>query len=178
MKKSAIKKMPDYFDRYILLTDDVTYTEALDISLRELEEAPIGLWKDLGDKIYAPGKWTIKDILQHYIDTERVFTYRITAIARGDKQKMPSFDEEAFAKNTAADNRTIDDLMAELILVRKGTILMYQSFTDNMMHQLGNAYNGNQYCPLSLAFTLAGHQRWHFNILKERYYPLLNNRLS
>jgi len=174
MKKSDIKKMPEYFDRYIHLADDVTYSEALQISLQELENAPIEKWKALGEKVYAEGKWTVKDILQHIIDTERVFAYRITAIARGDKQTLPPFDEEAFAKNTIANSRTVDDLLNELILVRKGTITMYQSFSPEMLHQTGNGFNGIQYCPLSLAFMLAGHQRWHLKVLEERYYGLLN----
>ena len=145
MKKSDIKKMPDYFDRYIFLTDDVTYMDALNISLHELEKAPLDKWITLGEKVYAPGKWTIKDILQHCIDTERVFTYRITAIARGDKQNMLSFDEEDYAKNANAHHRSVEGLLEELILVRKATIAMFASFTPLMLHQLGNAYNGNQY---------------------------------
>lgn len=173
MKKSDIKKMPEYFDRYINLTDDVTYLEALEISLKELENAPIEKWKIVGDKVYAEGKWTIKDILQHYIDTERVFTYRITAIARGDKQKINPYDEEVFATAALANRRTIDDLQEELLLVRKGTIAMYKSFTPEMLHQQGNGFNEMQYCPLALGFMLAGHQRWHFKILEEKYFPLL-----
>ena len=62
MKKNDIKKMPEYFDRYINLTDDVTYLEALEISLKELENAPMDKWIALDEKVYAPGKWTIKDI--------------------------------------------------------------------------------------------------------------------
>jgi hypothetical protein len=172
MKKSAIKKMPEYFDRYINLTDDVSYLEALETSLNELLNAPIEKWKALGDKTYAEGKWTVKDILQHYIDTERVFTYRITSIARDDKQKMIPYDEEAFAQNANANRRMVDDLLDELMLVRKGTIAMYQSFTPVMLHQLGNGFGGMQYCPLALGFMLAGHQRWHFKVLEEKYYSL------
>jgi hypothetical protein len=67
MKKSDIKKMPDYFDRYINLAEDVSVVEALQISLQELENAPLEKWKALGEKTYAPDKWTVKDILQHYI---------------------------------------------------------------------------------------------------------------
>lgn len=173
MKKSDIKKMPEYFDRYINLTDDVTYIEALETSLVELENAPLEKWKALGDRVYAKDKWTLKDILQHYIDTERVFTYRITAIARGDKQLMTPFDEDAYAKNAKANKRTVDDLYEELLLVRKSTIAMYRSFTPEMLHQLGNGYNGMQYCVLSLGFILAGHQRWHFRVLEYKYFPLL-----
>lgn len=165
--------MPEYFDRYIMLTDDVTYMEALEISLKELENAPLDKWHQLNEKVYAPGKWTIKDILQHDIDTERVFTYRITAIARGDKQKMIPYDEDAFALNARANRRSIDDLYEELILVRKGTIAMFKSFDKDMLLQQGFGFNGVEYSPLALGFMLAGHQRWHFKVLEERYYSLI-----
>lgn len=173
MKKTDIKKMPEYFDRYILLTDDVSYLQALEISLKELENAPIDKWKALGEKVYAKDKWTIKDILQHYIDTERVFTYRVTAIARGDKQIMNPYDEKVFATAASANRRSIDDLLNELLILRKGTIMMYNSFSVEMLQQQGNGINGMQYCPLSLGFMLAGHQRWHFRVLEEKYFPLL-----
>jgi hypothetical protein len=174
MKKAHIQNMPAYFDRYIHLTDDVTYMQALEISLEELENAPLEKWKALGEKTYAPGKWTIKDILQHYIDTERVFTYRITAIARGDQQLMTPYDEEMYAANAQANRRTVEELWSELILVRKGTISMYQSFTPEMLQQQGHGYNGVIYGPLALGFMLAGHQRWHFRVIKEKYEVLLN----
>ena len=172
MNKSDILHMPDYFDRYIALAEDVPVLEALKISLKELENAPIDKWKALGEQVYAPGKWTIKDILQHYIDTERVFVYRITAIARGDKQKLLGYDENEYAANAKANLRTIDDLMEELILVRKSTIAMFSHFTPEMLQQQGFGQSV-QYGPLALGFMLAGHQRWHFRVLEERYYPLL-----
>ena len=87
MKRSEIT-LPEYFDRYINKCDDVTILEALQQSLQELENAPIEKWKQLGDKVYAPGKWTIREILQHLIDTERVFSYRATAFSRGDENVM------------------------------------------------------------------------------------------
>ncbi len=174
MKKSEIQKMPEYFDRYIHLADDVPVVEALKISLQELQNAPINKWLALGERVYAPNKWTIKDLLQHYIDTERVFAYRITAIARGDKQKMLPYDEDIFAMNAQANRRTVENLVEELILIRKATILLFQSFTPEMLQQQGNGFNEMQYCPLSLGFMLAGHQRWHFKVFEERYYPLLN----
>lgn len=175
MKKADIKHMPEYFDRYINLTDDVTYQEALQISLDELINAPLELWKALGEQTYAEGKWTVKDILQHYIDTERVFTYRIVAISRGDKQKMNPYDEDMFAKNANANGRSLSDIYEELLLVRKGTISMFKSFTPEMLMQSGNGFNGMKYCVLSLGFMLAGHQRWHFRTLEEKYYGLLKN---
>lgn len=173
MKKSDIKVMPEYFDRYINLTDDLTYLQALELSLTELESAPLDKWRALGNRAYAEGKWSVKDILQHYIDTERVFSYRITAIARGDKQQLLSYDEDSYAANAEANRRTIDDLYEELILVRKSIIAMYKSFTDEMLQRSGIGFNGKGYCVLSLAFMIAGHQRWHFKVLEERYYGLV-----
>jgi hypothetical protein len=173
MKKSDIQKMPEYFDRYINLTDNVTYMEALEISLKELENAPIEKWKALGEKVYEPGKWTVKDILQHYIDTERVFTYRMTAFSRKDPQNMLGFDEDLYAKNAFANRRTIEDLLEELILVRKNYMAMYKSFTPEMLQIVGKGYNGAEYSFLAMGFMVPGHQRWHFKVLEERYYPLL-----
>ncbi len=167
--------MPPYFDRYIHLAEDVPLLESLQISLQELEQAPLVKWKALGDKVYAEGKWTVKDILQHYIDTERVFVYRITAIARGDKQKMIPYDEVEYAKNTTASSRTLEDLLEELILVRKGTIAMFNSFNEKMLLQSGRGFGKMEYSPLALGFMLAGHQRWHFRVIEERYFPLLKD---
>jgi hypothetical protein len=173
MKKSAITTMPEYFDRYINLTDDVEFMEALQLSLKELELLPLKKWKALGEKVYAAGKWTVKDILQHCIDTERVFTYRITAFARKDTQRMLSFDEDMYAKNAYANHRTIEEVIEELILVRKGFIAMYKSFTPEMLLLSGTGYNGAALNVLAMAFMIAGHQRWHFKVVEERYFPLL-----
>ena len=173
MKKSEIKFMPEYFDRYIALAEDLPVIESLEISLNELHNAPVDTWIKLGDQVYEPGKWTIKDILQHCIDTERVFVYRITAIARGDQQKLLSFDENLYAENANTSHRSINDLLDELILVRKGTIAMVASFTEEMIHRQGFGASGVQYGPLALAFAVAGHQRWHFKVMETKYYPLL-----
>lgn len=173
MKKSDIKKMPAYFDRYIHLTDDVTCLEALDISLRELQEAPIDTWRALNNSTYAPGKWSVKDILQHYIDTERVFAYRITAIARAEKQILLPYDEDAYAAEAEAGHRSVDELWQELILLRQSTIAMYKGFQPHMFHRVGEGFNNIRYCVLSLGFMIAGHQRWHMRVLQERYYPMV-----
>ncbi|TAF32365.1 MAG: DinB family protein [Cytophagales bacterium] len=174
MKKSDIQIMPEYFDRYILLTDDhLSVVEALELSLKELNEAPLDKWRALGDTVYAEGKWTVRDILQHCLDTERVFVYRILAIARGDQQKMTPYDENEFAKNALANRRPLDEILEEMKLVRRATIMLFKSFTETMLMQNGHGYNGMKYGPLALGFMLAGHQRWHLKILEERYYACL-----
>lgn len=173
MKRSQLSPLPEYFDRYINMTDDVELLESLQISLHELENAPVEKWKTLGDSVYAPGKWTVKDILQHLIDTERVFSYRATAFSRGEKDVMP-FDEELYGKNANAGLRTIEDLVAEAICLRKSFICLYKSFTPQMLNRMGNGFKG-EYSVHSIGFIVPGHQRWHFKVLEEKYYPLLKN---
>ena len=171
MTRSQLSPLPEYFDRYINMADDVTLQEAFAISLQELENTSIEKWETLGNKVYAEGKWTVKDILQHLTDTERVFSYRALSFARGEKNVMP-FDEENYGKTANANIRTIQDLIAEAIVVRKSTIQLYQSFTNQMLNNTGIGFKG-EYSVHAIGFIFAGHQRWHFKILEEKYLPLL-----
>jgi hypothetical protein len=172
MKKSDINPMPEYFDRYINLADDVELKEALDISAEELNNLPIEQWEAIGNKVYAPGKWTIKDILQHMIDTERIFAYRALCFARGETARMPSFDEEEYGRNTNAHQRTLVDLIDELKINRASFIALYNSFTNEMLLKTGLSFKGT-YSVLAIGFIAVGHQRWHLNIIKERYAGLV-----
>jgi DinB superfamily len=172
MKRSQLYPMPEYFDRYINQCDDVELLKAIQTSIDELDNAPIEKWKALGDKVYAPGKWTVKDILQHLIDTERVFAYRATAFARGDEQTMLSFDEELYGKNGIANTRTIEDLIAEMKILRQSFLLLYTSFSNEILQKIGNGSTG-KYSVAAVGFIIPGHQRWHLQILEEKYYPLL-----
>lgn len=171
MKKSEIP-LPDYFDRYILKTDDVSLHEALLISLEELKNVPLDKWKRLGHRVYAPGKWSISSLLQHIMDTERVFTYRALAFARGEKDVKP-FDEDMYALNAQAEYRTLDELMEEAIILRQASILLFKSFSTDMLLQTGMGFKG-PYSVASIGFILAGHQRWHFDVIEERYIPMLS----
>ena len=169
MLKSQINPMPVYFDRYINLTDDVELLEAIQISLDEIDQFPIAKWKEHGDKVYAPGKWTIKDILQHMIDTERVMAYRMTAAARGDQQTMLPFDEDAYAANADTGRRTLEDLVEELRLQRLSFLAMCRSFSEEMLQRICKGYNSD-YSVGSIGFMISGHQRWHLRVIEERYF--------
>jgi hypothetical protein len=114
------------------------------------------------------GKWSAKDILQHLIDTERVFSYRMTAFAREDGQNMLSYDDDLYARNADAVRRSVKDLLHELILVRKSFIAQYQSYSPEMLLKIGRGYNGAEYSVLSMAFMIPGHQRGHLGIVEER----------
>lgn len=168
MKRSDINPMPTYFDRYIDQVDDIEFSEALQQSLVELDNAPLEHWRAVGTQVIAAGQWTVNDTLQHLIDTERVFSYRALAFARGEKERVTSFDEAAYAAAANANQRDIADLIAELKAVRQAFAHLFASFTDEMLQRGGQGFKG-EYSVLSIGFTILGHQRHHFKILAERY---------
>jgi DinB superfamily len=176
MTRSQLLHMPEYFDRYINKCDDVELLQAIQTSIDELDTAPIDTWKALGDKTYAPGKWTVKDILQHLIDTERIFMYRSLAFARGEQQQPPSFNEDEYAKEAAANTRSIEELVNELRISHQSFKALYASFTPAMLGKMGKSFKG-EYSVASIGFCMPGHQRWHFQILEEKYYPLIETTL-
>lgn len=169
--------MPAYFDRYINKCDDVEVLAAIQTSIDELANAPIEKWKALGDRVYAPEKWTVKDILQHLIDTERIFCFRALSYARGEKQAVFSYDEDAYAKAAQATNRTLESLIAELMLTHQSLKALFESFSPDMMNKMGQGFKG-EYSVASVGFLLPGHQRWHLQVIEERYFPLLEGNLG
>lgn len=173
MKRSELKNLPEYFDRYINKCDDVELLVAMQTSIDELNNAPLEKWKALGDTVYAPGKWTLKDMLQHLIDTERVFCYRALSFARGDIQQLPSFDEDGFSSAAQANNRTLESLIEELQLSHRSAKSLFESFTPEMLNRTGMGFKG-AYAVASIGFILPGHQRWHLGVLEEKYLPLLS----
>lgn len=172
MRRSQLHPMPEYFDRYINKCDDVELLDAIQTSIDELDDAPIEKWEALGDQVYAPGKWTVKDILQHLIDTERIFMYRALAFARGETQALPSFDEDQYATFAQGNTRSIESLVEELRLVHRSFQKLYASFSPEALQRIGKGFKG-EYSVASIGFCMPGHQRWHMGILEERYYPLL-----
>lgn len=172
MKRSELNPLPAYFDRYINKCDDAELLAVLQTAINETNHFPLDKWKALGDKVYAPGKWTVKDILQHLLDTERIFTYRALAIARGEKAFLPSFDEDGYANAAAANGRSIESLVDELKVSHQTIKDLYASFTPTMLAQKGKSFKG-EYSVADIGFIMAGHQRWHLAVLEEKYYPLL-----
>ncbi|MEO6191164.1 MAG: DinB family protein [Saprospiraceae bacterium] len=173
MKRSQIFPMPEYFDRYINLVDDVELLEALQTSIDEIDSFPLQQWKEIGDKVYEPGKWTIKDIIQHIIDTERIFTYRSLVFARGEKSILPSFSEDDYALQANASKRSLESLINELRLTHQSTKSMFESFTEAMLNSIGIGFRG-EYSVASIAFIIPGHQRWHLKVIEDKYLSLIN----
>ena len=174
MEKSNIDIDPGYYKNYIDRVPQNNLLEALDTSLQNLNAINLLDYLKIGDRIYAPDKWTIKDIFQHVIDTERVMGYRALRLARRDDTELPGFDENMFAKNVSTHHRKLEDLIVELILVRKSTVQLFRSMESENWHNKALC-SGKVMTPLALGFIIVGHELHHLNIIRERYLPLLQD---
>ncbi len=172
-KWTDLPELPAFFDRYILKVDDLPLSVAFEKYSPTAILADLGKMKKLGDQVYAPDKWTIKDILQHIIDTERIMTYRSLCFARNDKTELPGFEENAYAQNTNLYDRTLEELMEEWQLLRASTRALYAGFSDDMLLKKGTASN-IEIPVLALGFMLIGHAVHHYGVIEERYFPLLD----
>ncbi|PQJ74602.1 DinB family protein [Polaribacter gangjinensis] len=117
---------------------------------------------------YDSGKWTVKEVVQHIIDTERVFCYRALCFARNDKTALPGFDQDLFVTNDNANARNWNDLLDEMRVVRQGTILLFNSFTDEALLRIGSG-SGKNMSVRAIGFLCSGHQMHHLKVLQERY---------
>jgi hypothetical protein len=117
---------------------------------------------------YAEGKWSIKEIVNHLCDTERIFAYRALRIARADATPLPGFDENAYAPEMRADERTLADLSAEWVDVRRSTLSLFRHLPAGTWERLGTA-SGHPCSVRALAYATAGHARHHLKVLAERY---------
>jgi len=132
----------------------------------------VNLLKDLPEEKqlfrYTAGKWTIKELIQHIIDSERILSYRALRFARGDKTDLPGFDEEEYVLNSEGNDREYMDLLEEFSLVRKSSILLYKSFDEKALPRIGKA-NGSVMSVRALGYIISGHLQHHLNIIRERY---------
>ncbi len=117
---------------------------------------------------FSEGKWTVKEVVQHILDTERVFAYRALCFARKDKVKLPGFDQDDYLSASFANDRSKDDIIDEYISIRKATITLFKSFTDDMLRQIGVA-SDNPLSTRAAGFIIIGHEKHHCNIIQERY---------
>lgn len=153
---------------YINALENVELLEELEISLHDFIRFVREIPMDKFDYRYAEGKWTIKDIIQHIIDAERIFAYRALRISRNDPTPLPGFEENDYVENTDANSRSIQELLTELSAVRHSNLLLFKSFSDEQLTRMGTASNH----PISvraLGFLIIGHQKHHQKVFQERY---------
>ena len=118
---------------------------------------------------YADGKWTLKEMLGHIIDCERIFAYRITAFARNEKQHLPGFDEDDYVSNARFSERNYEDMIEEFAALRKANLYLFRSLNEDELNRIGTASN-REINVKSILFIVAGHIIHHVGVLKERYH--------
>ena len=128
----------------------------------------------LDGRTYAPGKWTVRESFQHLIDWERILSYRALLYARNKGSVGQEIDGDLFAANMNAGQRTIEELIDELKIVRRSTVAMFESFDAPVLLNTGICWK-YEMSVLAMGFTIIGHQIHHIQIIEEKYYPLLND---
>jgi hypothetical protein len=168
MPRPDLSRVPEYYHRYIAQTegDDLnTILKKQAITFTNfLQNIPAAKQ----DYRYGPDKWTIKEVLQHIIDTERVFAFRALCISRGEQQPIPGFDEDEYAKNAHCTNRKWTDMIEEFQAIRRSTEFLFSSLNEAQLENTGIA-SGKPVYVLGIGFITAGHVAHHEAILKERY---------
>jgi len=165
-KPSAEEAAPYYFT-YIALTgaDALATLEAQAASTQRLIAATS---EEQGAHRYAEGKWSVKEVLGHMSDAERVFTYRALRFARADETALPGFDENRYVPMAGSEARTLADLGVELAAVRAASLALFRSFDEAALLRIGTA-SGYPMSVRAAAHVVAGHEAHHIAILRERY---------
>lgn len=162
-----------YFGRYVSLVPDGDLLALLARQVEETVDLLHALDADGADYRYAAGKWSIKEVVGHLSDTERIFAYRALRFARGDGTPLPGFDENLFVANARFAERTLPDLLAELRAVRAASIAFFAGLQPDELERRGLA-SGKSMSVRACAYNIAGHERHHVAILRERYLPGLS----
>ena len=157
-----------HYKHYILELGNVDLFEILMVSSKELLETVKDLSEEKMVFRYEEGKWSIKEILQHLIDTERVMSYRALRFSRNDATELAGFDENWYVDNSNGNDRNSNDLVEEFTCTRRASISLFKSFSDEML-QLSGTANESDITVRALGFIIAGHQMHHLKIIKERY---------
>ena len=158
-----------YYARYIQLVPEGSALEALEGQLADMMPLLRGLSEAQGAIRYAPGKWSVKQVLGHVMDAERVFAYRALRFGRADRTPLPGFDENSYAESAGMDRIPLATLVADVEAVRRATIGLFREFGDEDWTRSGMA-NDVEVSVRALAYIIAGHGRHHVGLLRERYF--------
>ena len=169
MAKPELSLIPAFYRTYV----EAVESEELIPALINSGNLTVDLIKSIpeasGDYRYADGKWSIKEVLAHVIDAERIFAYRALRFARNDKTELVGFDENNYARESNAGSRRLYKILEEFNNVRASTIDLFASFNDEMLNRTGVA-NGQEMSVNALGFIIAGHETHHREVLNERYF--------
>jgi len=175
-KKATVRPLPGeyapYYETYISLvkSDDIVAT----LEAQQLQTAQLFAARSErdGNFRYAPDKWTVKEVLGHLSDSERIFAYRAVRIARGDQTPLSSFEQDDYVRGGNFSERALSDLAEEFDLVRSASIALFKSLRKEAWQRRGVA-NKSEISVRALAYIIAGHELHHRRILEERYFPAI-----
>lgn len=160
---------PPYASLYIdRIPDDGRLLEHLGHARLATMELMLSLPEERLLHRYAPGKWTIKEILVHIVDDERIYAYRALRFARGDRTELPGFEQDDYARLSASNERAVGDILAEYTAVREATIALFRGLPEEALLRSGVA-DGKRVTVRALGYEIAGHEAHHIAIVKERY---------
>jgi hypothetical protein len=163
-----LSRVPSFYHNYISLVPQDDLLEAFNVQTPAFIQFIENIPPDKYDYRYAAAKWTVKEVLQHIIDAERVFSYRALCFARKDPTFLPGFDENLYADNAKADKRDWNNLVEESNTVRMASEYLFASFDDDQLDATGTSNNNSIYV-LGVGFIVVGHSLHHLKVIKERY---------
>lgn len=159
----------EYYARYI---DEVSSNTSLKTGFEEDQKMVIDFFSSIPEEKlayrYQPEKWSIKEILQHIIDTERIFMYRIFRIARKDTTALPGYEQDDYINPSEANSKSLEELIHEFTVTRLYSINLINSISDKNLKNIGTVSESTM-SARACAFLLLGHSIWHINVIKKRY---------
>ncbi len=164
-----LETIPHFYKNYVKTLEDTDMIQALRKSGNRAQELVHAIPSGKMDFRYAERKWTIREVLCHMIDAERIFSYRALRFARNDKTPLAGFDETAYTPESNAAGRSLQSIASEMVHLRASTIDLFGGFSPEMLARKGSA-NGNEFSVASQGFIIAGHETHHLHILQERYF--------
>jgi uncharacterized damage-inducible protein DinB len=168
VKELNVGEYDPHYQAYIDKSNNLAIPEGLASNSKKVVDFFESIPKDKLEYRYAEGKWTIKELLHHIIDTERIFAYRALRVARKDKTPMPGFEENEYVLPAKSNDRSLESLLNEYKAVRQSTLALFETFTNEMLIEIGTASNS----PISaraIGFIIIGHENHHCEVVKERY---------
>ncbi len=157
-----------YYGQYIQYLKGEDVLGALEKGVTSVNDLMASLTEEKLQSAYAEGKWTIKEVLQHIMDTERIFCNRALRFARNDKTELPGYEQDDYVPFSGANERNSMEMLREYNAIRQATITLFQGFSSEMLARVGVASRSNM-SVRAIAHVLAGHERHHLQVIKERY---------
>jgi hypothetical protein len=168
LKRPSKNEYPEYYVPYVDLVPEGDLVELLKENLEKTVSLFEGISEEVSLNRYAPGKWSIKEVLGHITDTERIMSYRLLRVGRGDQTPLAGFNENDYVHAAQTNNLSVKTILEDFKAVRTATITLIQNLPNEAWENKGNA-NGTEITTRAIAYIIAGHQMHHCKIVEERY---------